>query len=59
MDARLLHIDVRMLLHGHSFLGVVGSNVLKYLGLTERVAILIVAREPQTRRLRVEIVCYA
>ena len=34
MNARLLHIDMRVLLHSHSLLRVVGCDVLKYLGLT-------------------------
>ena len=59
MDACLFHVDVRMLLHGHCLLRVVGGDVLKYLSLTQRVAFLVVAGEPQPWRLSVEIVCYA
>lgn len=59
MDARLLHIDVWMLFHGHCLLGVVGCDVLKYFCLAEGVAVFVVACEPQTGGLSVEIVCYA
>lgn len=59
MNTRLLHVEMGMLLHGHCLLRVVGGDVLKYLSLTQRVAFLVVAGEPQPWRLSVEIVCYA
>lgn len=58
MNTRLLHVNMRVLLHGHGLLGIVGSDVLKYFSLSQRVAILVVACEPQPWRLRIEIVRY-
>ena len=59
MNARLLHVKMRMLLHGNSLLRIVGRNVFEYFCLTQRIAFFVVACEPQTRGLSVEVICYA
>ena len=41
MNTRLLHVNMRVLLHGHGLLGIVGGDVLKYFSLSQRVAILV------------------
>jgi len=59
MNTRLFHVKVRMLLHGDGFLGIISGNILKYLSLAQWIALLVEASEPQPRRLRIKIICYA
>ena len=58
MNTRLLHVKVRVLLHGDSLLGIIRCDVLKYFGLGEWVALFVEASEPQPWCLRIEIICY-
>jgi len=59
VNARLLDARMRVLLHRHSFLGVIRGNVLENFLLGEWLSRLGVAGEPEPGSLRVEIVGYA
>ena len=59
MNTRLLHIQVRVLLHSYCLLCIICSDVLKYFSLRQRIASFTVTREPKPWRLGVEIICYA